>query len=308
MKIKAIVKGKEIEIDIPESQYWIDRNNKRMSPYWSKADNLEKRMNKEFEKVYKELEKELYTFAGKLGEDTLTYSQKRVIELMKEIKPYIDNLYEVEQLSLTDHLIEIYKDNYYKGLYGLTMGTKVAYNFVGINENAIKTAIQFPWSGKNFSDRIYNNKTKLIQTLRTELTQSMIRGDSIKETAKVFSNRLNISKENAQRLVQTETGAVLSMSDKKMYEEFGLDEYEYVATLDDRTSTTCKELDNRVFKLDNYTPGLNAPPMHPRCRSTTVPYFSENTTKRMARDLNTGKSVVVEDISYNEWFNKYVEE
>lgn len=308
MIIKATVKGKEIEIDIPASDYWIERNKQRITPYWNNADNLEKRMNKEFEKVYKELEKELYTFVGKFGTDNkLTYSQKRIVSLMKEIKPYIDDLYDYHQLSLTDLLMETYKDNYFKGLYDLTIGTKVAYSFVGINETAIKTAINYPWSGENFSDRIYNNKNNLIRSLRTDLTQSIIRGDSIKDTTKIVANRLGISRKNAGRLVQTEVGAVLTTSDKKMYEDFGLDEYEYVATLDDRTSAICKELDNKVFKVEDMTIGVNASPMHPRCRSTQVPFFSDNTTKRMARDLSIGKSVVIDDMSYKEWENTYVD-
>lgn len=322
MKIKATVKGKEIEIDIPESRYWIDRNQKRMAPYWSKADNLEKRMNKEFEKAYKELEKELYTFAGKLGREKLTYSESRVIALMNELKPHIDNLYDYQQESLTTLLTELYTDNYYKGLYDLTIGTKVAYYFVGINERAIKAAITYPIFGKNFSDAIWQDKTNLIFNTRAIIKDGLIRGDSIDTMAKqLMYKQLNKStgkitdqgplgkaKYNARRLIQTEVSQVLSISDRDMYKEFGLERFEFVATLDDRTSQICRGLDGKNFPLDDYTPGVNAPVLHAFERSTTVPYFSENTTKRMARDLNTGKSVIVEDISYNEWFNKYVEE
>ena len=34
----------------------------------------------------------------------------------------------------------------------------------------------------------------------------------------------------------------------------------------------CKCLNGEVFKTENAMEGENYPPMHPRCRSTTVPY------------------------------------
>lgn len=290
---------------LPNSEYWIKRAEQRVSPYWANADNLEKRFKKEFQNVYKELEKELYTFAGK---NDLTYSQSRIIALMKEIKPHIDKLYDEQQTSIAEHLLNVYEDNYYKGLFSIAVGVNTSYSFVSLNESFIKSAISFPWSGENFSDRIYNNKTKLIQTLRTELTQSLIRGDSIKETARTVSDRLEISRKNANRLVQTETGAVISSSDKKSYKEWELDEYEYVATLDKRTSEICRSLDNEVFKLDDMVIGVNAPPTHPNCRSTTVPYFSDNIGKRIARDIETGRAEYVpSDMKYEQWYKKYID-
>lgn len=61
-----------------------------------------------------------------------------------------------------------------------------------------------------------------------------------------------------------------------------------------------------------YERGVTVPPYHVYCRSTTVPYYNddiqaeiENT--RMARDPETGKSIRVENLTYKEWYNKYVE-
>lgn len=307
MIIKATVKGEEIEIDIPESDYWIKRNKQRVTPYWNKADNLEKRMNKEFIKAYKQLEKEFFAFANKFGTDgKLKYSQTRIIALMKEIKPHIDNLYDSHQVTLTDLLSEVYEDNYLKGMYELTIGTKVAYSFVGLDERAIKTAISYPWSGANFSDRIYNNKNKLITTLKQEITQSIIRGDTPDKTIKSVSKRLDISRKNAGRLVQTETSAVISSSDKKMYDEFEVEKYEYVATLDNRTSDICKSLDGKVFNVKDYQPGVNAPVMHPNERSTTVAYFDDIVGERIARNLNTGKAEYISgEVDYKTWRETY---
>lgn len=309
MIITVNIKGVPTEITIPDSKYWIDRNKQRVTPYWNNADNLEKRMNKEFQAAFKDLEKELYTFAGKQTEDgVLTYSQNRVVALMREVKPHIDKLYGSHQESLTSLLMDTYKDNYFKTLYDLSKGTKIYGSFVGVNEKAIKTAISFPWSGDNFSDRIYNNKNKLIGTLRTELTQSIIRGDSIKTTAKVVASRLDISAKNAGRLVQTEMGSVLTMSDKAAYEEYDMDEYEYVSTFDARTSEICKDLSGQVFKVNDMVIGVNAPSMHCFCRSTTCPYFSDATGSKLVKNLNSGKYEYISDsINYREWESSFID-
>lgn len=286
MQIKSEYDGKEIVIDIPDSEYWLDRAKKRVSAYWSNADNVEKELNKKFLETYKSLEKEFLAFSNKYGKDgVLTYSQKRVVSLMLELKPHIDRLYLDEDKLVTDHLSESYSDNYVKGMYELTSGTSVAFNFAKIDNRAVQAAITYPWSGASFSDRIYQNKDKLINVLRQEITSSLIRGDSTQQTARVISDRLDISRKDANMLVQTETAAVITSSDKKAYTDFGIQEYEYEATLDNRTSPICRELDMQVFDVQDMTSGLNAPPMHPRCYKDDVEVFTDQGWKLFA-DLN----------------------
>ncbi|NFZ30137.1 phage head morphogenesis protein, partial [Staphylococcus aureus] len=55
--------------------------------------------------------------------------------------------------------------------------------------------------------------------------------------------------------------------------ELGEDgEYKYVAKIDSKTSKLCHSLNGKIFKVKDMIPGVNAPPMHPWCRSTTVPH------------------------------------
>lgn len=286
MIIKGEYKGKPINIEIPDNEYWNKRNENKVSKYWTMADNLEKRLSKEYLKAYKELEKELYTFIGKYGkEGVITYSNSRIIALMKELKPYIDNLYEFQQLSITDHLVEVFNDDFIKTTYMIQDTLKIYGSFVGINERAIKTIISYPWSGDSFSNRIYRNKDKLLIALKEELTQGIIRGDSISDLSKVMAKRLDISRKSANVLVQTETGAVLTEADKKAYKEYDVEKYEYLSTLDSRTSEICRDLDGKVFNLDDMQIGVNAPPLHPNCFDKEVEIFTNNGWKYI-KELN----------------------
>ena len=60
--------------------------------------------------------------------------------------------------------------------------------------------------------------------------------------------------------------------------------YEWVSTLDSRTSSQCKSLDGQVFlnKKKGFKP---KPPIHPNCRSTTAPVLDQ----RFMLDDGTGK-------------------
>lgn len=57
-------------------------------------------------------------------------------------------------------------------------------------------------------------------------------------------------------------------------------------------------------------PGINYPPLHPRCRCTTVPVTEFRIgSKRAARNPATGKTEYVEKkLTYEEWHRKYVED
>ncbi|MEZ0537870.1 minor capsid protein [Caldicellulosiruptoraceae bacterium PP1] len=166
-----------------------------------------------------------------------------------------------------------------------------------------------PWSGENYSQRIWDNRDKLVQELQTNLMQAFIRGDSIEQTTKMLQERMNVSYSKAVRIVRTETSYIANQATFDSYQASGIvKKYEYLATLDDRTSEICRSMDGKVFKLTEAMVGINFPPLHPHCRSTVVPYFDdeENVGERIARD-NKGKTYYVPaDMTYEEWYNKHI--
>ena len=86
-------------------------------------------------------------------------------------------------------------------------------------------------------------------------------------------DRMGVAYSAAKRLVRTETAYIYEQATKDAYEECGVEWYEFLATLDGRTSEVCRELDGKHFKVRDAMPGKNYPPMHPNCRSTTVVWF-----------------------------------
>ena len=77
--------------------------------------------------------------------------------------------------------------------------------------------------------------------------------------------------------METETAHVTEKAILESYQRTGVDEYEILATLDNRTSEICRELDGKRYNVKDAVPGVTMPPFHPWCRSTTVPYIPEVT-------------------------------
>jgi SPP1 gp7 family putative phage head morphogenesis protein len=112
----------------------------------------------------------------------------------------------------------------------------------------------------------------------------------------------------AGRLVMTESAYFSSQSQKDAFNALDVEKFEIVATLDSSTSEICRELDGKVFDMKNFEPGVTAPPFHPWCRTTTVPYFDDNFTERAARGED-GKTYYVDSrLNYKEWEKTFVED
>lgn len=99
---------------------------------------------------------------------------------------------------------------------------------------------------------------------------------------------MGVSYAAANRLVQTETAFVVGQGELASYKEAGITDYEYLSTLDTRTSELCQGLDGEVLPVAEAVAGVNYPPMHPHCRSTTIAHFEEDwddpEATRIARD------------------------
>ena len=207
----------------------------------------------------------------------------------------------------------MYEDSVYKTAYE-TQKLRGEYStFREVAKRDIETAISKPWAtdGKDFSTRIWENKAQLINTLQTEMTRSFMIGEGAAPLINRIQKRFNVSFSNARRLVETETAYVQEKGMLDTYEALDVEQYQILAVLDMKTSDICRHLDKKVFDKKDAKPGITVPPFHCYCRSTTTPYIDGITDgtgdTRAARDPVTGKTVFVEsDLSYEEWYNKYV--
>lgn len=233
--------------------------------------------------------------------------QQRLTALLAQIDMRLALLGESQQLTMFDWLFDVYESNYYKNAYDLVQGTGVGFSFTKLDEKAITQAIVYPWSGAMFSERIWNNRRQLVIKMQQIITKGLINGSSVQKMSRQLNKEMESSYRNALRLIRTETAEVLTRSTFDSYEEYGVQEYRFIATLDSKTSSVCRNQDGKVYKVDKRQTGINAPPMHPNCRSTIAPYFDdfEMIGRRAKVD---GESVIVEpNMTYKEFKSKYLD-
>lgn len=206
-----------------------------------------------------------------------------------------------------------YTNSYFRTMFEMQKGFNVGFDVANIDDKKLSKIVNKPWviDERNFSERIWGNKTKLINELHNELTRMCLTGKSPDNTIKYLSKKFNTSKAQAGNLVMTENAYFSQLAQKDCFKALDVEQYEIVATLDSHTSEICREQDGKVYDMKDYQPGVTAPPFHNYCRSTTVPHFDDDFDlegERAARDED-GKTYYVSDkLKYDDWYKKYVQD
>ena len=247
-----------------------------------------------------------------LDSPAYSFRMKRLERLSDDLDRMRESIYHSEKTGSDAFYSDLMKDSYYKATFDLQQQTGFAYDFSGLPESEIKHLQSFSWvgDGSTYSTDIWKNTGKLTSSIKDELLMSLMTGRDTRETAQAIAERFNVGQNDARRLVRTESAFFHNQMELLSYEEADIEKYIFVAVLDKRTSRICQEHDNQVYDRDKATPGVNCPPMHPWCRSTTVGYDEDadySKLKRRARNPVTGKTELVPaDMTYKEWYSKYV--
>ena len=215
--------------------------------------------------------------------------------------------------SIDGAMRNIYKSGYYHTAFEIQKGVGVGWDFSTLDDKQIAKVINKPWAvdGKNFSERIWGNRQKLVNELNQTLTQNIMLGKDPQKAIDAIAKKMNSSKKNAGKLVMTEKAFFSSAAQKDCFAELDVEQFEIVATLDSHTSEICQEMDGKHFEISKWEVGVNAPPFHPWCRSTTVPYFDDEfdaVGERAARGADGKTYYIPADMKYKDWKQKFVKD
>lgn len=248
-------------------------------------------------------------FDKELEEVYLRSRISRLQALQTQVELRMMELFSSQRDVLRDHLQERYTDTYYRTVYAVSQQMNVASTFARIDPQTVEKILATPWAGSEFSSRIWADKDKLTRELMQTLSRGFVRGDSLDRMTKEFAKRMGVSESRAAVLIHTESVHMAAEAAEQGYRETGIRSYRFEAALDLKTCTVCGALDQREFPLAERETGINYPPLHPRCRCTTVPVTEfQIGSKRAARNPATGKTEYVEKkLTYEEWRKKYVD-
>lgn len=245
-----------------------------------------------------------------LDSPAYAYRMKRLERLNDDLDRVRESIYHSEKTGSDAFYSDLMKDSYYKATFDLQQQTGLAYSFSDLPETEIKRLRGLKWTGEAYSDRIWENTGALASSVKDELLISLMTGRSVRDTTQAIAERFGAGQNNARRLIRTESAFFHNQMELLSYEDAEITKYKFVAVLDKRTSHICQEHDNKVYDTDKAVPGVNYPPLHPWCRSTTIAHDEDidySKLERRARNPKTGKvEYVPADMSYNDWYSEYV--
>lgn len=243
-----------------------------------------------------------------------TLSAKAYVSRLQEVQNNLNSIITIataeQQIMLEDVLKSSYLQGYSETMFALQKGLGFGVSFTIPDVNAVSKVVNTPWNGNYFSDSVWTNKQQLTNWLNTDLPRHIAAGSSIPTMSEELSRRLDVSYSKAVRLVRTEVNHISNQSTMDSYENSGVvEQYQILATLDNRTSEICRDMDGKVFKLSEKQVGVTMPPFHVRCRTTTVPFFPDedlSELERTARDKYGKIYHVPANMTYREWQKKYM--
>ena len=161
-----------------------------------------------------------------------------------------------------------------------------------------------PWI-KNFSDR---EVARVNNTIRAGWSQGKTNQQLVQEIIGTKARNykdgvLNTTRRNASTVVRTSVQHAASAARQETWEANRdvVDKYEFLATLDRSTSPQCRALDGQIFEFGKGP----IPPIHPNCRSTTIPVLNDKYSFLSTGRTRSGETGPVSaDQSYYDWLKR----
>ena len=257
-----------------KNSYWL----KRIQEQEEKAlARTEKETEKELARIYRQTITQVWNDILKVyskveadreaGRELLIndfYRNNRYWELFDTINRRLVALGE-KQIKITEpKILEMYHETQVILDEGIPED-KVKTQFLNTKAVDAKQALFQSWclDGKNFSDRVWEDKAKMLEVLKRELNTCIIQGKSPWEAAVRVSDQLGVSERSAYRLMRTELAHAQNYAATEKYKQLGFTKGKWNAS--NCACSHCKEQDGTIHPL---TELANQIPAHPNCRCT----------------------------------------
>lgn len=118
-----------------------------------------------------------------------------------------------------------------------------------------------------------NERNRLLRGVQTGFVQGQTTRQIVSGVAGA-GGLADISERNVMTVVRTAVSHVSNTTRQMTYDDNSdiVSKYQWVSTLDSRTSTVCKSRDGQEYLIGKGP----MPPAHPNCRSTTIPVISDD--------------------------------
>ncbi len=232
-------------------------------------------------------------------------------EWFSSLNTQLPEIFEQSTIALA-----VYEASYTIALMGETLQVD--------GEKLYQKAKKVPFSGGQLVDYLFadiaaNLRKKVEYVIRDGFSQGQTNQQIInrikgRKSLEYKDGLLQSERYVIERQVRTARSHVSNTSYLQTYEALGFTHIKFVSVLDGRSSFTCANLDQTMWKIDD--PKIRRPPLHPNCRSTLIgvdadgnlggvrPFVAdERKIKNIPKDERDGIIGQVEaNTKFSDWF------
>lgn len=255
--------------------YWASRQEDELNKISTKTEyeinqQLDKYYISAMKKIFEDFEATYNKLIATIGAGATPtvaalYQLDRYWQMQARLKQLCENLGNKEVELLSKKFEEQWEETYKKAALPSDK------EFVIPSESNAKQMINSIWcaDGKTWSQRVWGNVSLLQETLNEQLVHVVVAGRSTRDLRKLLQERFDVSRSQANMLINTEVNHIQTASAAKRYEDAGLKQYmvlgreEGSCTRGKKGSIDCHEMDGKTFTYAEMQVGTNAPPFHP---------------------------------------------
>jgi|TARA_R110000868_G_scaffold210882_2_gene460966 SPP1 gp7 family putative phage head morphogenesis protein len=253
------------------------------------------------------------TIEGRLVNNLSELSKARLDTLLLDLRQLSNGLYQGMADDIVSELSEFtnYEVGFTKRMLTASTTAEIDLPSAEQIQSSIYSNVMKLEPTKNYSiGAVLQQFTqkKALQITQT-ISDGVILGDTTPSIIASLRSMFGLQKSQASTLARTITNFIAIQAREAVYNENKdiFDGYEWIATLDSRTSLICASRDGLVYSFGN-NPVMNPkPPAHFSCRSTIAPVvlpefnlFDTSKTKRPSKG-SSGTKQVPASTNYGQW-------
>ncbi|WP_315114534.1 minor capsid protein [uncultured Clostridium sp.] len=250
-------------------KYWEQRISRVMRDIYNAQEKKNITLLQGYKKALKDVKLEIADLYIRMGDNPSLsegYKYNRLKKVEKQIENIIKDLGNIEQKFFDESL----ENNYIEASNRVIKEFEkhIGINFNKVDRATIDKVLSYPWSGADYSSRIWNNKDKLINELNETLTRGLVQGASLVTLSKEIKSKMDSGAYESLRLIRTEAAHIVNTACIDRYTKSEMVEtVMWWASEDERTCSICGALHGQEFTLGKET--MN--PNHPNCRCCWIP-------------------------------------
>lgn len=237
----------------------VEATNKQLAKYY--ADSMRKIIG-QFKSTYNKVISSIDE--GKEPTPADLYKLDSYWQLQAQLQQELRKLGEIEIALLGQQF-----EKQYRGIYESLAEIDGSKHFSSIDTDTANQMINQIWcaDGKSWSDRVWDNTSKLQQDLNDNLIHCVVSGKKTSELKNLLQANFGASYSRADALVRTEMAHIQTQAARQRYKDYGLTEVQIWADYDERRCDICGNLHKKRYSIDKDIPI----PAHPRCRCCVIP-------------------------------------